>query len=110
MHIQIINFQLNGISEEEYSNLCDQLAPAVAQLPGLVSKVWLANSDTNTYGGVYTWRDRQAMENFTKTDLFKSVATHPGLANITSKDFSVMPGPTRITQGLVRELAASGGF
>ena len=110
MHIQIINFQLNGISEEEYSNLCDQLASAVAHLPGLISKVWLVNSDTNTYGGVYTWRDRQAMENFTKTDLFKSVATHPSLANITSKDFSVMPGPTRITQGLVGELAASGRY
>jgi heme-degrading monooxygenase HmoA len=110
MHIQIVNFQLNGISEEEYSNLCDQLASAVAQLPGLVSKVWLANSDTNTYGGVYAWRDRQAMENFTRTDLFKSVATHPSLANITAKDFAVMPGPTRITQGLVGEIAASGRY
>ena len=110
MHIQIINFQLNGISEEEYSNLCDQVAPAFAQLPGLVSKVWLANSGTNTYGGVYTWRDREAMENFAKTDLFRSVATHPNLANITSKDFSVMADPTRITQGLVGELASSGSY
>ena len=101
MHIQIINFNLKGMSERDYGQLCDQLAPSAAGLPGLISKVWLANPDTNTYGGVYTWRDREAMENFTKTELFKGVATHPSLVNITSTDFSVMEGPTMVTHGLV---------
>ncbi len=99
MHIQIINFQLQGVSEEQYAGLCDELAPAFAALPGLVRKVWLANSETGTYGGVYIWQDKQAMENYTKTDLFNSVATHPNLTNITSVDFGVLVGPTQVTRG-----------
>lgn len=101
MYIQIINFNLKDVSEEEYRNLCDQLAPNFADLPGLVSKAWLANSDSNTYGGVYVWRDREAMVDFTKTELFNAVATHPNLANITSKNFAILEGPTRVTRGLV---------
>ncbi len=101
MHIQVINFSLNGVSEEDYRSLCDQLASAFAELPGLIQKVWLANPDTNTYGGVYIWKDRQAMEAFTKTELFNNVATHPNLADITSSDFGVIEGPTRVTRGLV---------
>ena len=100
MHIQIINFHLKDVSEGEYSKLCDELAPTFASIPGLTSKIWLANSSTNTFGGVYLWRDRAAMEDFSKTELFRSVASHPNLSGITSKDFEVMEEPTRITHGL----------
>ena len=101
MHVQIINFRLRGITEQHYARLCDDLAPAFAALPGLLSKVWLANTAAGMFGGVYCWRDRQAMEAFTKTDLFNAVATHPNLADITSVDFDVMEAPTRVTHGSV---------
>ncbi len=101
MHIQIVNFNLKDMSVEEYQKFCDSVAQTVADLPGLISKTWLANSETNTYGGVYIWRAQQAMEDFTKTELFNAVATHPNLADITSKDFGVLEGPTRVTRGLV---------
>lgn len=101
MHIQIVNFNLKDTGVEEYREFCDSVAQTVADLPGLISKAWLANSETNTYGGVYIWRDQQAMEDFTNTELFNAVATHPHLANITSKDFGVLEGPTRVTRGLV---------
>jgi len=99
MHVQIINFHLKGMSPSEYGQLCDQLAPTFAELPGLVGKYWLADEGANTFGGVYLWEDRKAMESFTKTDLFRSVATHPKLADIASRDFSVMEAPTRVTRG-----------
>jgi heme-degrading monooxygenase HmoA len=100
MHIQIINFHLSGVSETDYRALCDEDAPAFAEVPGLVSKVWLANSTTNTYGGVYTWASREAMETFAKSELFKAVATNPNLAGITSIDFDVLEDPTGVTRGL----------
>ena len=100
MHIMIVNFHLKDMTEEEYTRLCDQVAPAFADLPGLISKVWLANPATNTFGGVYTWRDQQAMHDFTKSDLFKTVATHPNLEGITSSDFAIMEAPTALTRGL----------
>jgi hypothetical protein len=30
MHIQIINFHLNGLSEADYRVLCDEVAPALS--------------------------------------------------------------------------------
>jgi hypothetical protein len=74
-------------------------------VPGLLAKLWLANSAANLYGGVYTRRDRQDMENFTRTELFRGMAAHPNLADITSTDFAIMEGPTRVTHGLL-EVAA----
>jgi hypothetical protein len=50
MHVQIINFQLTGVTESDYAGLVDQLAPMFAEVPGLVRKVWLANSE-NSGGG-----------------------------------------------------------
>ncbi len=101
MHIQIITFQLSGVGESEYAALCEQLAPTFAAVPGLVRKVWLADSTTGTYGGVYVWRDRQAMVDFTKTELFESVEKHPALAGVTSIDYGVLDGPTAVTRGSI---------
>jgi heme-degrading monooxygenase HmoA len=101
MHIQIVNFNLKDMGDKEFHKMCDELAPAFASLPGLISKVWLADPATNTYGGVYIWRDRGAWEVFTKSELFQAVGAHPNLTNITSRDFGVLEGPTRVTNGLI---------
>ncbi|MFN0102663.1 MAG: YdhR family protein [Bryobacteraceae bacterium] len=104
MHIQIVNFNLHEMSDSDYAEACDTLfAPAFQNVEGLLAKVWLRNSRTNTYGGVYTWRDKAAMEAFQKTDLFVAVLTHPHLVNLTSRDFSVLENPTRITRGLAAD-------
>ena len=101
MHIQVVNFNLKGMSEGEYRKMCDELAPAFAGMAGLISKVWLADPATNTYGGVYTWLDRSAYEVYTRSDIFQSIGKHPNLTNITSRDFGVLEDPTKVTRGLV---------
>lgn len=100
MHVQIVNFQLSGITEEQYRTICDELAPAFAATPGLISKVWLADADTNSYGGVYVWRDQAAMEEFQAGELFKAVLSHPNLSGISSQDFGVLEAPTAVTSQL----------
>lgn len=105
MYVMIVNFSLNGVSEPDYFALCDELAPAFAALPGLISKSWLADAQTNTYGGVYVWESLQAMEDFKGTELFNSVATHPNLENISARHFAVMDGPTRVTRGYASAVA-----
>ena len=99
MHVQIVNFQLKGISEEEYRSQCEVIASAFANLPGLISKTWLADPETNTYGGVYVWRDLQAMEDYTRTDLYKGILANPHFDKVTVKDFAVLEDPTRVTRG-----------
>ena len=100
MHIQVINFNLEGINRAEYEAVCDELAGAFAALPGLISKHWLADEENNTYGGVYIWETRDAYEAYLNSELFSVVGANPALVNIVSKDFDVIEGLTRVTRGL----------
>ena len=99
MHVQIINFNLKDATEEAYRAICDDLAPVFGAMPGLLSKVWLADAATNTYGGVYLWEDRVAMETYIDSDVFAAVGAHPNLTNITARDFDVLEAPTHVTRG-----------
>lgn len=100
MHIQIVNFELNGITEEQYRKLCDEVAPAFAGVPGLIAKIFLARSETNTYGGVYLWTDREAMAAFARSELFAAVVNHPNLTDVRATDYDVLDAPTQVTRGL----------
>ena len=100
MHIQIITFSLDGISRSKYEHVCNDLAQTFADVPGLISKHWLANDDTNTFGGVYIFESKAAYEEFTASELFAAVGGNSALANVSSKDFGVIEGPTRITRGM----------
>lgn len=101
MELLIVNFTLDGIDEEAYLDLCDQVAPAFAEVPGLVSKVWLADRAEGVYGGVYTFDGGQALDAFLASELFAGVGATPGLANISVRRFGVLDAPTSVTRGLV---------
>jgi heme-degrading monooxygenase HmoA len=101
MHVLVVNFELDGVTEEEYRAMCDELAPAFAEVPGLVAKTWLADSESNTYGGVYMWRGREDFEAFAASELAAGVAQHPNLKNVTMRDFGVIEEPSAVTHGLV---------
>jgi Putative mono-oxygenase ydhR len=60
VQVLVVNLHLDGITEAEYYRMCDELAPVFAEVPGLVSKVWLADPASNSYGGIYTFADREA--------------------------------------------------
>jgi heme-degrading monooxygenase HmoA len=105
VHVQIVNFHLKDISEEDYRRQCEAIASAFANLPGLISKTWLADPETNTYGGVYLWRDRQAMEDYTGSDLYKGMLANPHFDGVTVSDFAILENPTRITRGTAEVVA-----
>ena len=64
MHIQIINFSLDGISRSKYEHVCNDLVQRFTDVPGLIPKHRLANDDTNTFGGVYMFEFKAAYEGF----------------------------------------------
>lgn len=101
MEVVIINFSLDGLSEAEYRAKCDEVAPAFAAVPGLVSKVWLADTAGGVYGGVYTFEDGAAVDAYMSSDLFAHVAATPTFAGISVRRFGVLEGPTAVTRGLV---------
>jgi len=97
MHVLIINFNLQDLSRADYEASCGELAPAFAAIPGLISKQWLANEETNTYGGVYLWQDRQAMLDYKASEIFNKVSTNPKFTNVTATDFELLAGPSKVT-------------
>ena len=100
MEIVVINFSLDGMTESEYESMCDEVAPAFATVPGLLSKVWLADRANGVYGGVYTFEDGTAVDAFLTSDLMAQVGATPGLVDISVRRFEVLSGPTAITSGL----------
>ena len=44
MVVQIVQFQLAGISPEQYEAEAERIAPKFAHLPGLIAKAWLRRS------------------------------------------------------------------
>ena len=101
MEIVIVNFSLEGMSESEYEQLCAEVAPAFADVPGLASKVWLADRAEGIFGGVYTFVSGEAVGAFLASELFAGVGATPGLVNISVRRFGVLESPTSVTRGLV---------
>jgi hypothetical protein len=99
--IQVVTFNLRDLSDADYRNACDGLAPELAGIPGLVSKVWLADEASNTYGGVYTWVNQQALDAFARSDFFRAFATNPSFANIASRVFGTLDGPSQVTRSSI---------
>lgn len=98
MHVQVVTFGLNGITEDEYHEACGDETATFAALPGLVSKTWLRNAETNSYGGMYLWRDRESCEQYKAGEVFKSIQSDPTLGNVTSQDFEVFEDLSKATQ------------
>jgi hypothetical protein len=102
VQLLIVNFNLDGLSEEDFARSCDEVAPAFAAIPGLVSKVWLADRAEGIFGGVYTFESEQAVDDYLESDLFAAVGSTPGFVNISVRRFGVLEGPTRVTRGLAQ--------
>ncbi|WP_018639123.1 YdhR family protein [Parafrankia elaeagni] len=99
MHVQIVTFHLDGLDEASYRNHVDTIAPTFAGLRGLRSKVWLGDTGTNTYGGVYLWDDEASMRAYQNGEIFAGLRANPAMADVVSRDFAVLRAPTEITRG-----------
>lgn len=98
MHTVIINFSLVDMTDERYREVCAELAPAFAELPGLLAKVWLADVDTATYGGVYLFADAGAADAYLASALYRTVRSYPHFTDVTTRRFAVDETTTRRTQ------------
>jgi len=98
MRIKIVTFQLRDMDEAGYRAACSELAPAFADVPGLLSKIWLGDSASNTYGGVYLFRDVESADAYGASELLAAVAASPHFTGVTVRDFDVYEELTAVTQ------------
>lgn len=102
MYVQLVTFTLNGVTEEQYRQSCSDETAVFATMSGLLSKVWLRDADTGTYGGLYLWQDRAAYENYLTSEVFAAIKDDPALVDVSSRGFDHFEELTAETQpGLV---------
>ena len=97
-YIQVVNFNLEGITHDDFMGVANEVAPNFAKLPGLISKVWLSDKASNTYGGVYSWDSQEACVAYRGGELYAgALANNPSFVNLSDNGFSVLDGPSKVT-------------
>lgn len=100
MEILIVTFQLHNLTEAEYAAHCAKVAPHFATLPGLFSKIWLADQETNTYGGVYLWESRADLDRYLVSDTFRAIGANPHFVNVHVRSFGSLAEANAVTAAL----------
>jgi Putative mono-oxygenase ydhR len=98
MPILQINFKLN-VPAAEYSEICQSVAQAIADVPGLRWKVWLLNEQEREAGGIYVFDTELALNDYLAGPIVGQIKSHPGLQDLSAKKFDVMEEVTAITRG-----------
>jgi heme-degrading monooxygenase HmoA len=98
MHALFVNFAVPEKSPDEVIELFTPLVPAFANLPGNLAKIWLADTAAGRYGALYLWHDREDMDAFIASDLWRSVQDHPALTDFEIRDFAIIEPFTKATQ------------
>lgn len=107
MHTLVITFDLVDMTHERYTEVCAELAPAFAAIPGLMAKIWLTDPQDARYGGVYLFTDAAAADGFLGSALARGVATNPHFAGLTVRRFDVDELTTARTQPGVTVVAGT---
>jgi hypothetical protein len=97
MYARVVTFRLDGCTAAEYNDHVAAVAPAFTTWPGLLAKLWIADDEADTYGGIYLFADRGFADRSRDTDLFRSMATNPVFADLSVREFDVDAEPTAIT-------------
>jgi hypothetical protein len=96
MRIRIVTFGLN-IPPEDYTAYAVHIASGFTAWPGLLSKWWLGDTASGTFGGVYLFASQEDADRSRQTDLFRGMFTNPALQNVSVWEYDILDEPTAIT-------------
>ena len=100
MYVQVVTYGLGEMSEGEYLDVANEIAPRFSRTPGLQAKIWLEDPEVGRYGALYFWDDRESMERFMHSDLFEE--TNPDFVEVESEGFGVLENLTAQTQPVLQ--------
>lgn len=85
MHVQIVSFEIEEISREDFQRMHEGARADVGTTPGLLQVVSLGETG-NIFGYSYIWANCQAMEDYLKSRAFQSLARSPYVRNLASHE------------------------
>jgi Putative mono-oxygenase ydhR len=99
MQALFITYRVGQVTPAEHAELCAQLAPAFAAVPGLVSLTWLTDDTTRRRAGFYVFADRPSFDAFVASELYEALCSHHAV-DLNADEYSVDEVPTAITGGV----------
>lgn len=98
-YAQIFRYVLT-LNESDYDERwVKPYADAIAQVPGLIQKTWMADFDTGTFASVYIWQNKSSMDAFMGSPAIAKVAAEPFLKDLQITAIPVHEGASVITRG-----------
>jgi Putative mono-oxygenase ydhR len=94
-----------SVSLEEYKAMTSQLAPAFADVPGCIWKIWLFDEAKKEGGAIYLFKDEDSLQNFTSSPLVAAVLSHPALTNFDLRVTDILEEVSAITRAPLMDLA-----
>ena len=61
MEALVVTFKTHA-SQEQFTAAHAENAPVFAEVDGLLAKIWIADPESGTYGGIYLFGDRTALD------------------------------------------------
>jgi hypothetical protein len=106
MSILQINFKLN-VSPAEYRKICSSVVQPIADVPGLIWKVWMLNEQNGEAGGIYLFQDKQSLDAYLSSPIIRKIKSLPQLSEISAKWFEAIPELTVVTRGPISAQATT---
>jgi hypothetical protein len=100
MNVLLVTFRLPGIDAAAYGRLADAAAAKIAAAPGLVSKSWLADQATDTYGGLVVFEGPAAADSCLASEVMRDLRNDPRLTEFSLNRFDTLDAAGRLTRGL----------
>jgi hypothetical protein len=75
------------------------LAQPIADVPGLIWKIWLMNEKEHSAGGIYLFESEAALHAYMAGPIVAAMMVSPVLSNIEAKVFDMLDKHSAITRG-----------
>ena len=91
-----VNFKYN-VPTADFQAAIAPLAEQFAKTDGLRWKIWALDEKNSQFSGIILFDDADKLQAFLKSDLAKTVTTHPALSDFVINPYAVMGAESRVT-------------
>jgi hypothetical protein len=96
----------NGQDDAEQAAHLAKAAERIAELPGLVWKVWIYDDEQQRAGGIYLFDTDEHAHAWGDEAVFNSLGRLPGVGDIEARFFDVDESLSAVTRGPVSALTS----
>ncbi len=99
-YAQIFQYTLTLSPEQYDTHWVKPYATAIADVPGLISKTWMADFEGGVFASFYLWNDKESMDSFMASPAIAQVAAEPFLKDLVITAIPVQEEASSITRGI----------